>query len=191
MTKKDDSASEIDLVKKLEEAKKAAEVSDSKEKEAAANKSNTEMDSLSEELTQMTELAKRTMADLQNIKRRQEEEKSIWIKMANAELIKALLPILDNLDRAITHLPQSSDSTTQEWFKGVEMSINLLHQAMKDAGLEPLECLGQPFDPDSHEAMAQGPGENNIIIEEFEKGYRLGDKVIRHAKVKVGNGEKA
>ena len=105
--------------------------------------------------------------------------------MANARLIAAILPILDNLDRAKEHLPAG----TEEWAKGFEMSLSQLHQVFTSAGVTPLESLNQPFNPDQHEAVAQGPGPKDTVIEEFEKGYKLGDRVIRHAKVKVGNGE--
>lgn len=143
-------------------------------------------DEAKEELEQMTEMAKRAMADLQNLKRRQEEEKIHWIKMANADLMKKLLPILDNLDLAKKHMPEDAEG----WYKGIEMSINQMQQTMRDSGLTPLETVGQSFDPDKHEAIAQGPGNKDEIIEEFEKGYELGDFIIRHAKVKVGDGTK-
>jgi len=151
-----------------------------KQKTAKSGKTNEE----NEELQRVTETAKRAMADLQNLKRRQEEEKIHWIRMANADLMKKILPILDNLDLAKKHMPEGAEG----WYKGIEMSINQLQQTMLDAGLTPLETVGQPFDPEKHEAIAQGPGEKDIIIEEFEKGYKLGDYIIRHAKVKVGNG---
>ena len=140
-------------------------------------KTTKKQDKAKEELEQMTEMAKRAMADLQNLKRRQEEEKIHWIKMANADLMKKLLPILDNLDLAKKHMPQGAEG----WYKGIEMSINQMQQAMQDSGLIPLETVGQPFDPDKHEAIAQGPGNKDEVIEEFEKGYKRGDFIIRHA----------
>ena len=149
-------------------------------------KTTKKQDKAKEELEQMTEMAKRAMADLQNLKRRQEEEKIHWIKMANADLIKKLLPILDNLDLAKKHMPEGAEG----WYKGIEMSINQMQQTMQDSGLTPLETVGQTFDPEKHEAIAQGPGNKDVIIEEFEKGYKLGDYIIRHAKVKVGDGTK-
>ncbi len=153
-----------------------------KQKATKSDKTNEE----NEELQRVTELAKRAMADLQNLKRRQEEEKIHWIRMANADLMKKLLPILDNLDLAKKHMPEGAEG----WYKGIEMSINQLQQTMQDAGLTPFETVGQPFDPEKHEAITQGPGEKDTIIEEFEKGYILGDRIIRHAKVKVGDGTK-
>lgn len=145
----------------------------------------TEIEKLALELEQMTELAKRTMADLQNMRRRQEEERSQLYAMANFNLTRDLLPILDNLERAIQHLPQ----TGEEAYKGLEMSVNQFHKVMMENGLSPIESLGQPFNPDFHEALAQGPGPKDIVTEELERGYLLGNRVIRHAKVKVGNGE--
>lgn len=145
----------------------------------------TEIEKLALELEQMTELAKRTMADLQNIRRRQEEERVQLFTTANFSLMRDLLPILDNLERARTHLPKTED----ESYKGLEMSLNQFHKVMMDNGLQPIESINQPFNPDFHEALAQGPGTKDVITEELEKGYMLGSRVIRHAKVKVGNGE--
>lgn len=155
-----------------------------KKQTRSETKRQSKSDKTNDELEHVTELAKRAMADLQNLKRRQEEEKIHWIKMANADLMKKILPILDNLDLAKKHMPEGAEG----WYKGIEMSINQLQQTMLDAGLTPLETIGQPFDPDKHEAITQGPGEKDTIIEEFEKGYKLGDYIIRHAKVKVGDG---
>ncbi|MDA1060870.1 MAG: nucleotide exchange factor GrpE [bacterium] len=161
----------MDLKKKVEKAKKEAGKHD-------------ELEKLRKDLEEMTELAKRTMADMQNLKRRQEEERKLLITLANVDLLRQTLPILDNLDRASQHVPEGAE----EWFKGVEMSINQLHQIYNELGLVAMETLNKPFDPDLHEALAQGPGEKDTVIEELEKGYMLGNKVIRHAKVKVGDG---
>lgn len=161
---------------------------DDLQKNDGAQKNGTlesELEIVKQELEQMTEMAKRTMADMQNLRRRSEDERKNYIIMSNMALIKQALPVLDNLDRAKEHVPENSS----EWFKGIEMSINQLHKIFQEAGLKSFDSLGQPFNPDLHEAIAEGPGEKGIIIEEFEKGYMLGDRIIRHAKVKVGNGE--
>ncbi|MCK9186127.1 nucleotide exchange factor GrpE [Candidatus Gracilibacteria bacterium] len=176
----------IDLKKKLEEAQKEAEKLD----EAISNEqSSTEITKAKEELSQMTESAKRTMADFQNYKRRVEEEKKSWAIFANFELIKSLLPIFDNFKRAQTHEPKDVNEETTKWLEGIGMSINQLEKLLQDFGVKKIESLGQKFNPDFHEALAQDKGEKDIIIEELESGYTLGDKVLRHAKVKVGNGE--
>lgn len=167
-----DDSTQDDLQKKLEDAKKEAEEKD---------RTDSELEKVKEELEQMTEMAKRTMADMQNYRRRQEEERKAWMFMSNASLIKDLLPILDNLERAKEHI---SDP-------GLEMCINQLKNLLQNNGVKQIESLGKPFNPDHHEAIAEGPGEKSIITEEFEKGYMLGDRIIRHAKVKVGNGKAA
>jgi molecular chaperone GrpE len=155
------------------------------------NSKRSKSNKIQEELAQMTELAKRTMADLQNLKRRQEQEKVAWVKMANADLISALLPILDNLQLALKHIPKEATEheSTTKWTQGIQMSINQCQKIFEETGLQTIETVGQPFNPNLHEALAQDPGEKNIILEEIEKGYMLGDRVLRHAKVKVGNGK--
>mgnify|MGYP000417936899 FL=1 len=101
-----------DLQEKLEAAAKEAEQRDN-----AANQSLSEIDEVKAQLTEMTETAKRTMADMQNLKRRQEEERKLLISMANIDLIRSILPVLDNIDRAIEHVPEGID----DWFKGLEI----------------------------------------------------------------------
>lgn len=171
-----------DLKKKLEEAKAQAANRDAKD-HAAQDAALDGSDQLKKDLAEMTELAKRTMADLQNLRRRNEEERGTLVKMANLNLIAQILPIVDNLDRAITHSPGD------EWAKGIEMSLGQLHNVLENFGVKRMECVGQPFNPDLHEALTQGPGPANTVVEELEKGYLLGDRVIRHAKVKVGDGD--
>lgn len=167
-----------ELNEKLKKAEQEATSRDTAE-------SDSEIENLRDELEKMTEMAKRTMADFENFRRRQEEERKVWSNMANMSLIKILLPIADNFDRAKTNMPEQS----ADWAKGILMSIDQFHKALSDFGLMPMETLGQRFNPDHHEALLQGPGEKDVIIEELEKGYLLGDRVLRHAKVKVGNGE--
>lgn len=156
----------------------------SKQNQLASSASPSEVELIKNELTQMTEMAKRTMADLHNLKRRQEDERRLTITMANVDLIRQLLPIVDNLDRAKKHVPQGAET----WFQGIEMCINQLHKVLEDAGVKPIESIGKTFDPNFHEAVMQGPGPKDTIIEELEKGYMMGDRIIRHAKVKVSTG---
>ncbi len=136
---------------------------------------NQEVENLRQELEQMSELAKRTMADFQNFRRRQEEEQSLLIKMAAMGLMKSLLPILDNFNRAET---EATD--------GLKMCIAQFKKVLEDHGLTIIDPLNQPFNPDFHEALLEGEGEKDLVIEVLEKGYMLGDRVLRHAKVKIG-----
>lgn len=170
-----------DLQAKLDAAAKQAA-----EKDQAEAEQISETDTLKKQLAEMTEMAKRTMADIQNLKRRQEEERKVIITMANMDLIRSLIPHLDNVDRAIAHTPEGTDPN---WFQGLEMSLKQIHATLEAQGVKPMETINQPFNPDLHEAVAQGPGPKDQVIAEMEKGYMLGEKVLRHAKVQVGNGE--
>lgn len=186
---------EIDLAEKLRKAQEqaAAQEHDMDYEDEETNSGSSAADDatakLQAELDNMTEMAKRTMADMQNYKRRVEEEKKSWSIFANADLVKKLLPIFDNFKRALTHQPKDLNEDTKKWLEGIGMSISQLEKLLQDLGVKKIEALGQKFNPDLHEALAQGPGEQDIILEELESGYTLGDKVLRHAKVKVGNGE--
>ncbi len=139
------------------------------------NNQNPEIEQVRQELEQMSELAKRTMADFQNFRRRQEEEQGMLIKMAAMGLMKSLLPILDNFTRA------EAEAT-----EGLKMCIAQFKKVLEDHGLTIIDPLNQPFNPDFHEALLEGEGEKDLVIEVLEKGYMLGDRVLRHAKVKIG-----
>lgn len=144
---------------------------------AAANK----------QIQELTETAKRALADLQNYRKRITEERAQFVSFANVGLILELLPILDNFQRAFLHVPEEVEKT--EWFKGaLQIEQQLVALIRKQGVVEMSPSLGQKLDPKIHEAVATGLGEKDVIIEEFEKGYMLGDKVIRPAKVKVGDG---
>lgn len=142
------------------------------------NQEQSELENLRKELEDMSELAKRTMADFQNYKRRQEEERAQMSTSANIGLIKSLLSVLDNLLRS-----------QQDWTEGIEMCVNQFKKTLEDQGVVEIEAEGQPFNPDFHEALLQGEGPQDQVVEVLEKGYKIGDRVIRHAKVKVGNGQ--
>lgn len=176
---------DIDLAKELEEAKKQAGEKDQSSLQQIIEEKNTEIESLKKELTDMTEMARRTMADMQNLRRNTQEEKIETIFMANYDLIKRLLPILTTLELAEKHVPDKA----ADWYKGIDMAIKELYKALEETGLQRIESSGQPFDPNFHEALLHEPGEKDMVTEELETGYILGKRVIRHAKVKVGNGE--
>ncbi len=149
-------------------------------------KKNIEIQELKQELEIMKELGKRAMADMQNLKRRQEEERAHTILRANASLIKSLLPSLDTLYKALEHKP---NDIAKEWVEGIEMSTKQIGTSLLEAGLEKIDTTDQKFDPDLHEAVLQGPGEKDMILQELEAGYKLGNFILRHSKVQVGTGE--
>jgi len=128
----------------------------------------------------------RTAADLENYKKRAAKEKEDWTKFANEELIKAILPFIDNLERAANHAQKIVD--TGVLVEGVRLTIQQLLQALNRFGLSPFESVGKPFDPALHEAMLvvkTDKHEPNQVVEEFQKGYLLNDRLLRPATVSV------
>ena len=145
-------------------------------------------DSEDAKIAELTEALARSMADLQNFKRRNEEEKAGFVKFANTELLKALIPIFDNFDRSADHLPE--DLKGNEWAKGVVIIHDALNKTLEQLGVKRMPTVGERLDPNKHEALMAGPGEQDVIIEEFEAGYTFQDTTIKVAKVKVGDGSK-
>ena len=144
----------------------------------------TELENSKAKLMELTQISQHALADLQNFKKRTEEEKVKFVAFANASLISDLLPILDNINRAITHLPE--DPAAREWASGIMAIIKNLEEVLKARGLETINAVGQTFDPTLHEALMTEPGSKDQIIKELEKGYKLADRILRRAKVTVG-----
>jgi len=130
----------------------------------------------------------RAQADYTNYKRRAEQEKEEISQFANSILILNLLPVLDDWERALASIPE--DQADLGWVEGVRLIERKLRGTLEALGLSPIEALGQPFDPNLHEAAMQGKGEEGIVVGELRKGYKFRDRVIRPTKVVVGNGEK-
>jgi molecular chaperone GrpE len=139
---------------------------------------------LQTELTAMTETAKRAMADLQNYKRRTEEDRSEIQIFANMRLLQAIFPALDNFTRAFELVPEHLEN--EEWVKGISAIEENLMKALTDLGLEVIGETGVPADPNLHEVLMEGEGEPGQVVQIFEKGYRFSGKTIRPAKVMVG-----
>ncbi|MFC1899301.1 nucleotide exchange factor GrpE [Chloroflexota bacterium] len=129
----------------------------------------------------------RAQADFTNYKRHSEQEKLEISSFANAALLFNLLPILDDLARAFDSTPPNLARLT--WVDGIRLIGRKLEVTLESQGLVPIEALGQPFDPNFHEAAVQGKGKEGIVVEEIQKGYKIRDRVIRPAMVVVGNGE--
>lgn len=146
--------------------------------------SQKQLEATKEQLQNLTAVSQRALADLQNYKRRTEEEKASFVTFANAELLTALLPAIDNIHRALAHDPKDA-----EWAKGAEQTMKQLTDTLEKLGLKPIPTLSQKFDPNIHEALMTAPGEKDLILAELEKGYTWNDKTIKRARVTVGNGE--
>ncbi|SDQ56442.1 nucleotide exchange factor GrpE [Flagellimonas zhangzhouensis] len=146
-------------------------------------------DQLKEDLAKEKDKFLRLFAEFENFKKRTSKERMDLFKTAGQEVIVALLPVMDDFDRALKELAKSED---KEMFKGVELISNKFKETLKNKGLEQIEVgEGDAFDADVHDAITQIPAPNKKlkgkIIDVVEKGFKLGDRIIRHPKVVVGN----
>jgi molecular chaperone GrpE len=129
----------------------------------------------------------RAQADFINYKRRTEQERSEAVRFGNAALIMGLLPVLDDLERALDSVP---DGLAEDgWVDGISLIYRKFKAVLEEQGVSEIAALGGPFDPHFHEAMLFGEGEEGMVVEEIQKGYRLHDRVLRPTRVKVGKGE--
>lgn len=126
----------------------------------------------------------RAQADFINYKRRTEQERGEATKFSNAMLILNLLPVLDDLERALATVPTNLAGLT--WFDGLRLTYRKLLAILEGQGLQPIEAEGKDFDPNLHEAVMHSEGEEGKVLQELQRGYKLHDRVIRPAMVTVG-----
>jgi len=129
----------------------------------------------------------RTQADFINYKKRTEQERSEMGRFANAALMLSLLPIVDDLERALDNVTDKLRGMT--WVDGIELIYRKLRATLEGQGLSEIKAVGETFDPNYHEAVLEVDGEEGKVIEEIQKGYKLYDRVLRPTMVKVGRGK--
>jgi len=126
---------------------------------------------------------------LQNAKDRLQKEGEEIRKYALEGALLSLLPTIDNFQRAIAHLPE--DIEDHDWVKGIAATEQELMKNLQAMGLKRFECIGEDVDPAKHEILQQAPGEEGKVVQVIEDGYELHGKIVRPAKVMVGNGEES
>ena len=146
---------------------------------------NAELTKTEQELEETVDRLKRVMAEFENYKKRNTKEKENLYNSILADVISSFLPVLDNLEKAV-------DSKTEDanMKQGIELVVKQIHDIFTKFGVETIETVGKPFDPEIHEAVSSVQDESlgeKIIKEEFRKGYKIGPKVIRHSMVIVAN----
>ena len=164
---------------------KSCEAETKPEKKEKKKSKAGEVEALKKELAAKDDLLKRTAAEFDNFKKRTEREKAGVAEFAKAGIIKKLLPIIDNVDRAA-----AADKESADYIKGVELIIKQFESLSGDLGIEEVANVGDSFDPNFHEAVMHIEDENlgeNVISAVLQKGYKIGDTVIRPAMVQVAN----
>ena len=145
------------------------------------------IETLNIEAAKNWDLYLRERADLENARKRHQRDKEDALRFANDRLLKEIIPVLDNLERAVDHADQANDDN-QGLLEGVNMTINQFRKALENFGVKPINAIGENFDPNLHQAMGQvetieqAP---NTVVTEFQKGYLLHDRLLRPAMVMV------
>ena len=145
----------------------------------------TELNEYEQQIQQLTDALQRERADVMNVRRQHESQMDALRVIAKAKVIKDLLPVIDNFERALKHVPE--DLKDNEYVKGVQGVVKQFEDTLAGMGVERIKTVDEPFDPSIHEAvsMDEGEGTTEVVSEELQSGYRIGEDVIRHAMVRV------
>lgn len=171
-----------DAVEADAEANEAADAAD----ENSAEGASAEAEEWRRQLEEQQQRLLRLQADYDNFRRRTRQEKEELYKYAASDLLENLLPVIDNFDRALASAQGGNDYDAL--LKGIDMIYRQFKQILEQAGLSAMDAVGQPFNPEYHEAVMQVEDEDHeegIVLEEMQKGYMFKDKVLRPAMVKV------
>ncbi len=145
-------------------------------------------DKKDEQIAELTDRVKRQLAEFENFRKRTEKEKSQMYTIGAKDVIEKILPVVDNFERGIKSIPEEEREAPVA--SGMEMIYKQLMTVLTDLGVTPIEAVGQEFDPNLHNAVMHVENEElgeNIVAEEFQKGYQYKDAVLRHSMVSVAN----
>ena len=140
------------------------------------------------QIEELTDRLRRTMAEFDNFRKRTEKEKSAMFEVGAKDIVERILPVIDNFERGLASMPEDVKGTA--FAEGMEMIYKQLLKNLEEAGVKPIEALGQPFDPNFHNAVMHVEDENlgeNVVSQELQKGYMYRDSVVRHSMVQVAN----
>jgi len=155
------------------------------ENKKKTNPKNPDIEALQQQIAELTDALQRERADVMNVRRRHDDQIAGLKNMVKASVVRDLLPVIDNFERALKHIPKELEAN--DYIKGVQGIVKQFEKTLADLGVERIKTVGEPFDPKYHEAvsMEEGNGGAEVVSEELQSGYRIGDEVIRHAMVKV------
>lgn len=140
------------------------------------------------QIEELTDRVRRTMAEFDNFRKRSEKEKSAMFEIGAKDIIERILPVIDNFERGLSSMPE--DVKGSSFAEGMEMIYKQLLKNLEEAGVKPIEAVGQQFDPNFHNAVMHVEDEEqgeNVVVQELQKGYLYRDSVVRHSMVQVAN----
>jgi molecular chaperone GrpE len=133
----------------------------------------------------LTDALQRERADAENLRRRHQEDIANLKRVVKSGVVRDLLPVIDNFDRSLKHVPK--ELVGNDYIKGVQAVVKQFEKTLAEMGVERIKTVGEAFDPHLHEAISieEGDGDVELVSEELQSGYKMGDEVIRHATVRV------
>ena len=167
-------------------SEEATESKDEAKEKKGFKKKEKKKDKKDEQIEQLTDRVTRQMAEFENFRRRTEQEKAQMFGMGAKNIIEKILPVVDNFERGLATVEEGADPFSD----GMLMIYKQLLTTLDEAGVKPIEAVGQEFNPDFHNAVMHVEDEEvgeNVVVEEFQKGYMYNDTVVRHSMVKVAN----
>ena len=184
---------ETDTEMAQEETENTEETDASTEEQPAEGKTKTsffgkkkiEKDKKDQQIEELTDRLKRNMAEFDNFRKRTEKEKASMYIIGAREIVEKILPVVDNFERGLAQAPEED-----AFAEGIRMIYKQLMTTLEELGVKPIEAVGKEFNPDFHNAVMHVEDEEtgeNIVVEEFQKGYTYKDFVVRHSMVKVAN----
>mgnify|MGYP000245292950 FL=1 len=187
-----DEAAETEGSVEEEASKETEESQDTKDTESKEKKKffakKEKKDKKDEKIEELTDRLTRQMAEFDNFRKRTEREKSQMYEIGAKDIIEKILPVIDNFERGLAAVPE--ESKEDPFVEGMEKIYKQIMTTLEGVGVKPIEAVGQEFNPDFHNAVMHVEDEEageNIITEEFQKGYMYHDSVVRHSMVKVAN----
>ena len=180
----DDTAAPQETEQQPEEAESQKEP-ETKTKTSFFGKKKKEKDKFEQQIEDLTDRLKRSMAEFDNYRKRTEKEKSSMYIIGAKDIVEKMLPIVDNFERGLAQAPEDDP-----FAEGMKMIYKQMMTAFDEMGVKPIEAVGKDFDPNLHNAVMHVEDESvgeNIVVEEFQKGYTYKDFVVRHSMVKVAN----
>ena len=187
----EDEASEANAEEAIETEAEAAEEKEEEKEESAGRKffgKKNKKDKKDEKIEELTDKVVRQMAEFDNFRKRTEKEKSQMYEIGAKDIIDKILPVIDNFERGLSVVPE--DKKDDSFVQGMEMIYKQLMTTLESAGVKVIEAVGQEFNPDFHNAVMHVEDNEvgeNIVVEEFQKGYMYRVSVVRYSMVKVAN----
>lgn len=173
----------------VEEAEEAvAEEPETEKEKGSFFKKKEKKDKKDEKIEELTDRVRRQMAEFDNFRKRTEKEKTQMFETGAKSIVEKILPVVDNFERGLAAVTEEEKGTP--FVEGMEKIYKQMMTVLEEAGVKPIEAVGQEFDPNLHNAVMHVEDEEfgeNIIAEEFQKGYMYRESVVRHSMVKVAN----